>query len=468
VKINLHKKQSIAFSSSATEILYGGAAGGGKSHLMRVQAMSLAIEVSGIQIYLFRRLSDDLYKNHMEGAGGFFFLLSELMQSGHAKYNGSKNYISFWNGAKIWLCHCQYEKDVMKYQGPDFHVLMIDELTHFTRKIYTFLRSRLRLGGLDIPDKYKGKLPFALAGTNPGGVGHNWVKNTFVDYANPLEINKVDRNDGGMLRQYIPAKIADNPSLDADYEDKLSGIGEEWLVKAMRDGDWNIVAGGMFDDVWKDSVHIKTPFKIPSCWTIDRCFDWGSTKPFAVNWFAESDGTDYEDSRGNIYATQRGDIFIIGELYGCTGKPNEGVKWTDKKISEEILAYESNNLSDYKIEPGVADTSIFTEINENSTAKIMEENGVEWRKANKSPGSRINGWQLMRNRLKNAIDGEGEGLYVFNNCRHTIRTLPTLPRDQKKLDDVDTNAEDHIADEIRYRILDYAPKMATGIDVSFY
>jgi hypothetical protein len=234
----------------------------------------------------------------------------------------------------------------------------------------------------------------------------------------------------------------------------------------MRDGDWNITAGGMFDDIWKSEVHVKKPFKIPHSWKVDRAFDWGSTKPFAVSWFAESDGTDYIDHNGNEIPTQRGDLFVIDELYGWTGEPNEGVKWSAKKIAKEVLRIESENEWGGMVVPGVADSAIFTMQDEHSIAQNMEDEKVLWEKADKSPGSRKNGWALMRERLENAVEREGSGLYVFDRCLQFIRTIPTLPRDPKDPDDVDTDAEDHIADEVRYRVLDSKPVYAGEININ--
>ena len=176
IRLKLHPRQSAALLSEATEILYGGAAGGGKSHLMRVVAIMLCMEVAGLQVYLFRRVSDDLRKNHLEGSSGLRAMLASLTDSGHCKFHDSKvTFFEFWNGAKIYLCHCQHEKDMYKYQGAEIHVLLMDELTLFTETIYRFLRGRVRLGGMKVPDKYKGKLPMILCGSNPGNIGHAWV-----------------------------------------------------------------------------------------------------------------------------------------------------------------------------------------------------------------------------------------------------------------------------------------------------
>ncbi|MDI3341607.1 MAG: terminase family protein, partial [Sphaerobacter sp.] len=221
---DLHPKQRVAFESTATEILYGGAAGGGKSHLMRLAAITWCQWVPGLQVYLFRREFPDLFKNHMEGPGSFPALLGPLLAAGEARIVWGKNQIRFRNGSVIHLCHCQYPKDVYGYQGAEIHVLMIDELTQWTREMYTFLRSRVRLGGLRVPPWLRHLFPRILCGANPGGRGHNWVKADFIDIAAPLAITPMPKSEGGMLRQYIPARLEDNPSLlanDPDYESRL-------------------------------------------------------------------------------------------------------------------------------------------------------------------------------------------------------------------------------------------------------
>jgi hypothetical protein len=458
MELHLHPRQSEAFLSTATEILYGGAAGGGKSHLMRTAAIAWCTAVAGLQVYIFRRISDDLAKNHMEGPTGFPAMLSEWIEQGHAKINWSKNSIEFWNGAKIHLCHCQYEKDRFKYQGAEIHVLMIDELTHFTDVIYRYLRGRCRMGGLRVPAQYVGLFPRIVNGSNPGGIGHNWVKATFIDEAAPMEIKQQPKGEGGMRRQYVPAKLADNPTLtetDPDYIDRLEGLGNAALVRAMRDGDWNIVAGGMFDDLWSQEKHILRPFAIPTSWRIDRSFDWGSSKPFSVGWWAESDGTEAVMADGTKRTFPRGTLFRIAEWYGWNGKPNEGLKMSDAGIADGIVKQQTDYGFGDRVRPGPADSSIFDENNGDSPAKIQERHKVRWEKADKSPGSRKRGWQLMRGRLLASLSDRMEepGLFVFDICRQFIRTMPVLPRSDKDPDDIDTDAEDHIADESRYRLL---------------
>lgn len=410
MELCLHERQTEAFLTEATELLYGGAAGGGKSHLMRVASIAWCVDIPGLQVYIFRRLSDDLHKNHMEGHSGFPALLSEWIEGGHAKINWSKNFIEFWNGSKIHLCHCQYEKDVIKYQGAQIHVLLIDELTHFTEKIYRYLRGRCRLGGLKVPERYRGLFPRIICGSNPGGVGHNWVKAAFIDIAPPKAITQMPPKEGGKRRQYIPAKLADNPSMaesDPDYSSTLEGLGSPELVRAMRDGDWDIVAGGMFDDLWSRPVHVLAPFAIPSSWRVDRGFDWGSSKPFSVIWFAESDGTAATLADGSKRHFPRGSIFAIAEWYGWNGKPNEGCKMLAVDIAREIVKREK--AMPYQVRPGPADTSIFDTQNGNCIADDMAKERVRWNKADKSPGSRKNGWEMIRKLLKQASGNELPG-----------------------------------------------------------
>lgn len=378
-------------------------------------------------------------------------MLNELVLGKFVKINHSDNSISFWNGSKIFLCHCQYPQDVYKYQGAEIHVLIIDELTHFLEVMYRFLRGRVRMTGITLPPELEGCFPRVLCGSNPGGIGHTWVKQTFIDGASPMELRQMPKEEGGMLRQYIPAKLSDNPTLaegDPDYINRLEGLASAALVRAMRDGDWNIVAGGAFDDLWQQDVHVIPQFDIPSSWSLTRSFDWGSSKPFSVGWWAESDGT--QAPNGRHYP--RGTLFRIAEFYGWSGKADEGCRMLSEDIAKNILQLEAELFPGRVVDPGPADASIYDAVDGRSIADKMEEEGVYWEPADKRPGSRKAGFERLRSMLNAStkVPMEEAGLFIFERCHHFIRTIPVLPRDQNNPDDVDSKAEDHVYDETRY------------------
>lgn len=456
----------MAFETEATEVLYGGAAGGGKSYLLRAAAIAWCVAIPGLQVYLFRRTFPDLFKNHMEGPAGFPALLADWVNNGFAAINYSNNHIDI-DRSRIHLCHCQYDKDVYKYLGAEVHVLLMDELTLFTEPQYSFLRSRVRLAGLDVPEDLRGRFPRIMAASNPGGIGHNWVKQAFVDAAAPLETWRAPKGEGGMLRQFIPALLEDNPTLmesDPEYENRLEGLGRPELVRAMRTGDWNIVAGGLLDDVYASAVHELEPFDVPTSWRIDRAMDWGSGRPFSVGWWAESDGTPAKMRDGRERTFPRGTLFRIGEWYGWNGRANEGCRMVASEVARGILEREKAMGIAGRVKPGPADNSIFDVQEGDSINDTMARGGVRWERSDKSPGSRKTGAEEIRKRLKACwmvgedgrvvarVPMEEPGLFTFTTCRHFIRTVPVIPRDDRKVDDADTKAEDHVYDETRYRV----------------
>lgn len=447
--LDLHPKQEIAFRTDATEVLYGGAAGGGKSFLMRVAAIIWCSLIPGLQVYLFRRIEDDLIKNHLEGPAGFRMLLSPWVTAGAVTLVSGE--IRFSNGSKIYLCHCKDEKDRFKYLGAEIHVLLIDELTTFTETIYRFLRSRVRMVGVKTPEGLGGSFPRILCGSNPGNVGHHWVKAMFVESAPPLKVRQMSDREGGMLRQFIPALLQDNPSMelqDPGYRMKLRGLGSPALVKAMEDGDWDVVAGAFFDN-WSNQLHVIRPLELPMYWSRFRAMDWGSARPFSVGWYAVSDG--------EMASIPRGALVRYREWYGAKrdeeGKsiPNTGLRYTAEQVADEIKRLEAEDVTGGKIMSGVADPSIFAEDGGPSIAQRMSSRGVFWRPADNTRVAKlgsIGGWDQLRSRLNG--DGEKPALFFFNTCLDAIRTIPTLQHDPARIEDVDTNAEDHAADEVRY------------------
>jgi hypothetical protein len=389
--ILFHPRQQLAFESPATEILFGGAAGPGKSHLLRIAAITWASQIPGLQIYLFRRIREDLIRNHIEGPKGFRSLLAPWTYTNLAKIVGDDE-IRFFNGSKIHLCHCKDEADRFQYQGMECHVLLIDELTHFSEVIYP--RSRVRAVGLNIPEHLKGKFPCILCGSNPGNIGHEWVKRFWIDNALDLQVRRMPEEEGGMLRQFITGRIEDNPSLVEDdplYEQKLAGLGSPELVKAMRYGDWDVIEGAFFPEFARQS-HVIKPFAIPEHWTRFVSGDWGSAVPFSFGWWAvvpdQFDG-DLERIGGQRldpamrYRNDlpRGAIIRYKEWYGSPDHSNKGLKLTAEDVAAGSF-------------------------------------GVP-------------------------------AMYFFETCVDTIRTFPFAQHDPAKPEDL-LAPEDHTLDEIRY------------------
>ena len=453
LNFTLHPQQKHAYYSPATEILYGGAAGGGKSHLMRAAAISWCAAIAGLQVYLFRRVREDLVKNHVEGPKGLRAMLAPWAIAGGVSVLEEE--IRFANGSKIYLCHCKDEKDRFKYLGAEMHVLLLDELTTFTEVIYRFLRSRVRAVGLNVPSAFHGKFPRILASSNPGGIGHHFVKAAFIDNAQPLELRQMGDSEGGMLRQYIPARLSDNPSMandDPNYRARLRGLGSPALVKAMEEGDWNVIAGAYFPE-FSTQRHVIAPFEIPAHWVRFRAMDWGSAKPFSVGWYAVSDGTqtiDWGGSETGKLTIPRGALVKYREWYGMQpGQPNVGLKLTAEKVADGIRSREAVGE---KIDLSVLDPAAFAEDGGPSLAERMATRKVYFQRADnarvQSRGA-MGGWDLLRARLK-GDDDDKPMLLLFSTCKDTIRTLPALQHDDLRPEDVNTDGEDHAADETRY------------------
>jgi len=195
-------KQAMLHQCKGSEILYGGSAGPGKSHALRQEVLDWCLKIPGLQAYLFRRTYNELEKNHMLPS------LTEFPK-GVGVFKKQDKRWEFHNGSFLHFCHAQNETDVYLYLGAEIHLLAIDELTTFTEIMYDLLRSRNRCT-LPIPDKWKHKIPGIVCASNPGNVGHEFVKRRWVDFAEPYELKRATPDEGGMLRCYIPGKLSDN------------------------------------------------------------------------------------------------------------------------------------------------------------------------------------------------------------------------------------------------------------------
>ena len=206
----------------------------------------------------------------------------------------------------------------------------------------------------------------------------------------------------------------------------------------------------LFGDVWAANSRniIVAPFAIPTSWRIDRAFDFGWVRPFSVGWWAESDGTPYRRPNGSLRRTLKGDLFRVAEWYGWAGVPNQGLRKKAVWIAQRIIENDARNFPE--VHPGPADNAIFRDIDGDSVASQMSHAGVHWKRSN---GDRVEGWHVLRHRLESAGSGADPGLYIFSTCAQFIRTIPILARGAGDPQDSDTNGEDHIADETRYRVM---------------
>lgn len=377
-----------------------------------------------------------------------------------AKYNQSTHTWTFPGGEQLLLRHMKSPDDYWNYHGHAYPWIGWEELCNWANdKCYTVMMSCCRSTRPDMPRCYR-------ATTNPYGPGHNWVKARF----------RLPQARGRIIRDSIrdgepePPRVAIHGSIhenrilltaDPEYISKIRAAARNPSeLKAWLEGSWDIVAGGMFDDLWNGEVHAvpSVPLEaIPRQWKLDRSHDWGSSAPFACLWFAESNGEPFE-WEGRTYGKVRGDLYMIQEWYGWNGTRNEGVRMLAGDVGQGVVDREDDWGIRGRVKPGPADSSIFDTENGNNIAKDMAARGCRWTPADKGPGSRKQGWEAIRKMLKGALPPPGggpreqPGLFVFDHCLQTLETVPVLPRDDKDLDDVDTDAEDHIGDALRYRV----------------
>lgn len=378
-------------------------------------------------------------------------------------------------GEELMFRHFRTPDDYYSYHGHAYPWIAWEELTTWPdSKCYTVMMSCSRSTRPNMPRKYR-------ATTNPYGVGHNWVKQRFalpVPHGSIIGniVKEVD-DKGRPLPSRIAVKghLSENKILlhaDPGYVDKIRAAARNASeLAAWLDGSWDIVAGGMFDDCWIPKFHVVpnlTMDMIPRRWKVTKSYDHGMSKPFSVGWWAESNGEPIVFTNGLRLGSVRGDVFRIFEWYGWRGTANEGLRYTAAEIANGINEREQEWGVYGRSRTGVADSSIFDDYEPgHSVAGDMERLGVRWIPADKGRGSRSQGWQQIRTFLKNAIPIKGvgrenPGLFVCQRCDQFLRTVPCLPRDEKNLDDVDTLAEDHVGDEVRYFLRRKRMEMTSG------
>lgn len=447
-------KQAAFMARSEYECLYGGAAGGGKSDALLAEALR-QVHIPHYRAIIFRKtypqLSELIDRSRAIYSAAF----------PRARYNQTEHCWTFPSGAKIYFGSMQYTKDRINYQGKRYDFIAFDELTHFTWDEYSYMFSRNRPSG-------PGTRVYMRASTNPGGIGHGWVKDRFITVAPPLtpvvDAYEVPDPSGKLIqlsrrRIFVPSTVFDNQALlrnDPNYLANLAMLPEAER-NALLYGSWDSFDGQVFRE-WRNDpqhyddqrwTHVIDPFPIPRHWRIYRGFDFGYAKPFAVGWFAVD-----EDGR----------IYHIKEYYGCNGTPNTGVKLNPIEIAAGIRQMEAEDpMLKGKQIAGIADPSIFDESRGESVARMMQRppNFIYWQGGD---NTRLAGKMQFHYRL--AFDSDGLPMFqVFNTCKHFIRTIPTLVYDESKVEDINTDQEDHIYDMCRYVMMEHPLSPRPNVDM---
>jgi hypothetical protein len=404
--------------------------------------VSYCLKNPGAQVALFRRTYKELEDTHI-------LSIQVEVPSMIASYMAGQHNLVFNNGSILMFRYCEKEDDARKYDTTEFDAMLFDELTAFTEFQYTYLMSRCR----STKDWWPGRR--VRSASNPLNVGHAWVKNRFVERKDvaikPGKVWKAPADEGGMTRVFIPAKLADNPTImeaDPEYILSLRALPEEeYRAKAL--GDWSVFSDQFFNR-WRDKVHIVDEFPIPPDWERFITVDYGYAAPHCKLWLARPPGT----RSLWVYREQYGKgITLEEQIYQC----REAIDSHEEKIRGIIL-----------------DPSMFAKTN--IKGERLASMADDWNKELghyapiiKGNNERVQGWQLLREMMdwKEGYDGSVSvppRIHVFRSCHNTIRTLPHLVRDKRNPEDVNTESEDHAGDALRYgvRYIMGDPSSVTG------
>jgi hypothetical protein len=430
--------QTAFLGAPEREVLFGGAAGGGKSAGLTGAATRYIDEPECNGVF-FRRSYPELRNLIRESL--------TLYPKIGGVYNRSQHEWKFPSGAALIFRYIGASDDVYAYQGDAFTFIAWDELNQFPGDsedalgnainfAYQYMFSRLRK-----PANSKIRLQ-VRATCNPGGIGHHWVKSRF-QIEDDGKATKVRDTITGYHRRFIPSRIKDNPHLaGGEYEKSLESLPEA-LRRALRDGRWDIFAGAMFSE-WNPrageaGAHVCEPFHIPSTWRRWRGADDGFAAPAAVHWFAEDPDTKQ--------------IIIYQELYRKGMNPGpfaEAVKELDRSqpVADPADPETGESLD------GILDSAAFSNNGQSEISRgdAMNKLGCRWKPAEKGPGSRVLRVKAFHARLAPMKHDPKKrpGIVFFKNCKNAIRTIPALPVDTNNPEDLDSDAEDHAWDSVSY------------------
>ena len=413
MKLNLTvtKKQKSFIDAKEGEVLFGGAAGGGKSFGQVIDALIFALKYRGSKQLILRRTFAELDKSLIRTALAVY--PRELFSLNASTHTGK-----FKNGSCIDFGYCATENDVFQYQSAEYDCIRFDELTHFTEAQYIYLISRVR-GANAFPKQIK-------SSTNPGGIGHGWVKKRFIE---PHTAGESFRGEDGLERIFIPSYLSDNAFLegsDPKYRERLAALPEKER-RALLYGDWDIFEGQYFSEFSREK-HVISPFHIPDSWRKYRTIDYGLDR-LACLWIAVS---------------PEGQSFVYREY--CE---------SDLPIGESAARIIERTPKDEKIYATLAPPDLFARVQESGKTKaaLFSEGGID---LTKTSNERETGWLAIKELLS---DRRGEPrLKIFSTCEEIIKTLPALTHDKICPTDCATEPHEitHAPDALRGFAIFYA------------
>jgi len=406
INLSITKKQNDFIRADCDEVLYGGAAGGGKSFGQVIDAFLKAMEYPGIKQLILRTSFPELERSLIMAA-------LQIIPRGLYKYNQTKHVMTFMSGSRIEFGYLGSDSDVTKYQSAEYDIIRFDELTHFSEYQYTYMQSRIR-GVNSFPKQIK-------SSTNPGSRGHSWVKERFIDAGAPYEIVKV----GDRTRVFIPARVQDNRYImesDPDYVKRLESLGEN-EKKALLYGEWDIFEGQYFPEFKRD-IHVIKPFEIPPYWKRFRGMDYGLDM-CACLWCAV-------DTERRVY------------VYREFCEPNLTLSAAAEKISA---------MGDEKILYTAASPDLWNRRQDSGVSGIEIMSGAGLSGLMKADNRRIPGWRNMREYLK--VTDLGPRLFIFDTCKTLIKSIPSLIHDKISVEDAagEPHNMTHAPEALRYALM---------------
>lgn len=444
-------KQQLAFDSEATDILFGGATRGGKSFFVRRSLILWCSRIPGLQTDIFRLNFDDVIAEVMEGGETSFpILLNAWERAGYVKINQTE--IKFWNDSLISLEHAADVAAVkLKHQGIAKHVRVFMEATQIDPSLIQWLSAWVTMSDTmqeRVPPEWKGRFPKIIHATNPIGPSAGYYRRSYVKARAPYAIEQV----GAFRRQYIPALVEDNPHENAEVtRARVSEVGDKAVSDALLNANWDASVGEFFPE-YNEDKHVVADFYPPSHWFRYRSFDWGTAEPFAVGWFAVSDGEPFKDQDGKERWFPRGALVLYQEWYGCDeNDPAKGCRWRNEDIAQGIVSrseYEHRNV------PTLTDSLPFQDRGGETIAQVFQRNGCI---LTLGDTSRVPGWSQLRSRLIGVeIDSndsfKAPMIYFTASCKYARDYIPALtrhPSETKKEDAQEHGEATHMCDMVR-------------------